>query len=207
MNTGDVDSYLRDGCGRCEHYQKPSCKVHLWTSVLEALREIARSTGLDEEMKWGSPCYTLGGKNVVMIGAFKERCVLSFFKGAALVDESGALTAAGPNSRVARWLEFRSHDEVLARRSLARGFIEQAIALERAGVKVAKRAEAEPVPIELAQRLEVDSDLRRAFEALTPGRRRSHLIHITGAKQSETRARRVERCATSILAGRGFNER
>lgn len=207
MNTGNVDSYLRDGCGRCEHFQTPSCKVHLWTKALEALREIALSSGLDEEMKWGSPCYTLGGKNVVMIGAFKDSCVLSFFKGAALVDADGALERAGPNSRVARWMKFRSHDEVLARRAIALRFIEQAIALERAGVKVAKSVEAEPVPVELAQRLEVDPELRRAFEALTPGRRRSHLIHITGAKQSETRARRVDKCAEDILAGRGFNER
>jgi uncharacterized protein YdeI (YjbR/CyaY-like superfamily) len=207
MNNSNVDSYLRDGCGRCEHFQTPSCKVHLWTKALEALREIVLSTGLDEEMKWGSPCYTLGGKNVVMIGAFKESCVLSFFKGGALVDPDGALDSAGPNSRVARWMKFRSLDDVLARRAIALRFIEQAIALERAGVKVAKSAEAEPVPIELEQRLEVDPDLRRAFEALTPGRRRSHLIHITGAKQSETRARRVDKCAEDILAGRGFNER
>jgi uncharacterized protein YdeI (YjbR/CyaY-like superfamily) len=207
MNNSNVDSYLRDGCGRCEHFQTPSCKVHLWTKALEALREIVLSTGLDEEMKWGSPCYTLGGKNVVMIGAFKESCVLSFFKGGALVDHDGALDSAGPNSRVARWMKFRSLDDVLARRAIALRFIEQAIALERAGVKVAKSAEAEPVPIELERRLEVDPDLRRAFEALTPGRRRSHLIHITGAKQSETRARRVDKCAEDILAGRGFNER
>lgn len=207
MNNSNVDSYLRDGCGRCEHFQTPSCKVHLWTRALEALRELALSTGLDEEMKWGCPCYTLGGKNVLMIAAFRDSCVLSFFKGGALVDDDGALESAGPNSRVARWMKFRSHDEVLARRAVALRFIEQAIALERAGVKVEKRAEPEPIPSELAQRFDVDPDLRRAFDALTPGRKRSHLIHITGAKQSETRARRVEKCAADILAGRGFNER
>lgn len=207
MNNTSVDSYLREGCGRCEHFQKPSCKVHLWTKALEALRELALASGLREEMKWGSPCYTLGGKNVVMITAFRERCGLSFFKGSALVDDEGALEAVGPNSRVARWLAFRSHDEVLARRALAARLIEQAIALERAGGRVASVVEPEPVPVELAQRLEVDPDLRRAFEALTPGRRRSHILHVSGAKQSETRARRVERCAEDILLGRGFNER
>jgi uncharacterized protein YdeI (YjbR/CyaY-like superfamily) len=207
MNTTSVDAYLRDGCGRCEHYQTPACKVHLWTKALVSLRELVRATGLVEEMKWGSPCYTLGGKNVVMIGSFKDSCALLFFKGAALVDDAGVLESPGPNSRFGRFLKFRSADEVTARRGVAASLLDQAIALERAGTKVHVAPASEPVPLELAERLAGDETLRRAFEALTPGRRRSHILHISGAKQSATRARRVDRCATDILDGRGFNER
>ncbi len=207
MNTGDVDSYLRDGCGRCEHYRTPACKVHRFRGVLEALRALVLSRGLVEELKWGSPCYTLSGKNVVMVAAFKEYCALSFFKGAALVDHDGLLESPGPSSRFARLIKFRSADEVLARREQVERLIEQAMALERAGKKVEPTGALEPVPTELERRLKRDPALRKAFDALTPGRRRSHILHISGAKQSETRERRVDRCAPVILAGRGFNER
>jgi len=158
-------------------------------------------------VKWGSPCYTLGGKNVVMMMSFKDTCALSFFKGAALTDEEGLLEQPGPNSRFGRFLKFRNHADWLARRGRAKGFVEQAIALERAGTKVVPASAPEAVPAELQAKLDADPKLRRAFEALTPGRRRSHLLHITAAKQRETRIRRVERCAVDILLGRGFNER
>jgi uncharacterized protein YdeI (YjbR/CyaY-like superfamily) len=206
MNTTGVDSYLRDGCGRCEHYQTPACKVLLWTEALVALRTLVRASGLEETMKWGSPCYTLDGKNVVMLVSFRESCGLSFFKGAALTDDDGILESAGPNSRHAGFVKCRSLADVTSRRTQIERLLTQAIALERAGVKIAK-APPEPVPDELARRLAADPGLRAAFEALTPGRRRSHVLHVSGAKQSETRERRVEKCVPDILAGRGFNER
>jgi uncharacterized protein YdeI (YjbR/CyaY-like superfamily) len=207
MQTTSVDAWMEEGCGRCDHFRTPACKVHRWTAPLALLREVLLASGLTEELKWGNPCYTLEGRNVVMLAALKESCVLSFFKGAALSDPDGALEAAGPSSRFARSLRFGSLEEARGRRGVAEAFVAQAIALERAGVKVAAPPASEPVPDALAERLAADDALRAAFEALTPGRRRSHILHIGGAKQRETRARRVERCAQEILAGRGFNER
>lgn len=207
MNRTSVDAYLRDGCGRCAHYRTPACKVRAWTPALEALRAIAQASGLTETMKWGSPCYTLAGKNVLMIVAFKESCALQFFKGAALDDPDELLEAPGPNSQAVRMLKVRSLAEVKQHKKAAKRLIDLAIALERAGGEVATRAKAEPVPDELARRLAADPKLRRAFDALTPGRQRSHILHVSGAKQPATRERRVDACAEAILAGRGFNER
>jgi len=207
MQTVSVDAWLAEGCGRCEHFQTPACKVHRWTPALVLLREVLRASGLTEELKWGNPCYTLDGRNVVMLLAFKESCGLSFFKGAAMSDPDGALESAGPSSRFARSLRFGSVEEARSKRAVAEAFVAQAVAMERAGVKVDAPPAAEPVPDELAERLAADDALRAAFAALTPGRRRSHILHIGGAKQAETRARRVDRCAPEILAGRGFNER
>lgn len=207
MNRADVDSYLRDGCGRCAHYRTPACKVLRWTPALVALREVVRAAGLVEEMKWGSPCYTLDGKNVVMITSFKEHCALAFFKGALLDDPDGVLRSAGPNSRSARSLTYATVDDALGRVEQAARYVAQAVAVERTGARVARPAGEPPLPAELERRLADDPDLREAYWALTPGRRRSHVLHITGAKQSETRVRRVERCAQDIRAGRGFNER
>lgn len=207
MKNASVDDYLRDGCGRCDLYRTAGCKVNRWRETLVALRKLVRATGLEETVKWGSPCYTLDGKNVVMVAAFKEHCALQFFEGAALEDPDGLLESAGPNSRHVRFLKFGSVADVKARANQARHFLEQAMGRVRAGEKWAPPPPSEPVPAELEARLATDAALRRAFDALTPGRRRSHILHIGGAKQSETRARRVERCVPEILAGRGFGER
>ena len=207
MNRESVDAYLRDGCGRCEHYQTPQCKVHAWTDALRALRVAALEAGLTETMKWGSPCYTLGDANVAMLVAFRESCAISFFQGAGRDDPEGSLEPPGPNSRFGRYFRFRSIDEIAARRGAIDRLLAQAVALARSGATLKVAAAAEPVPEELERVLAADPGLRRAFDALTPGRRRSHILHVSGAKQSETRARRAERCAPAIRDGRGFQER
>jgi len=207
MNNSSVDAYLQDGCGRCEKHQTPQCKVHLWTPVLRSLRARLLSSGLAETMKWGQPCYTLDGANVVMLASLMDSCALSFFKGAALADPEALLVSPGPNSRFARYLKLRSVEELQRHAAAIDALLVQAIELERAGIRVEAPPASEPVPAELSSRLAADAELSAAFEALTPGRRRSHILHVSGAKQTETRARRVEKCVPEILAGRGVNER
>jgi uncharacterized protein YdeI (YjbR/CyaY-like superfamily) len=206
VNRESVDAYLRDGCGRCEHYRTPSCKVHLWTDALVALRQVVLLSELDETMKWGAPCYTLGGKNVVMVAAQKDFCMLSLFKGALIDDPHEVLERVGPNTNAGRRMIFRSAEEVHQKREVILEVLAKAIALERAGVKAAP-SQREPIPEELQRRLAGDAALERAFHLLTPGRQRSHILHIGGAKQSQTRERRVEQSVPLILAGRGMNER
>ncbi|QED26705.1 hypothetical protein FRD01_05475 [Microvenator marinus] len=205
MNNTSVESYLAEGCGRCEHYQTPQCKVHLWTEELLALREILRSTSLDETMKWGSPCYTFDGKNVAMMGSFRDYCSISFFKGVLLEDPEGLLEAPGPNSRHARLLKFRSLEDVERLASQALNFLNQAVEIQKKGLKV-DAAEVEPLPDELEARLLSEDGLWEAYEALTPGRQRSFILHVSSAKNPETRVRRAEKCVPKIWAGKGFNE-
>ncbi len=207
MNRSDVDSYLADGCGRCDLYKTPECKVHRWTKPLQAMREVLLSSSLTEEMKWGAPCYTSEGKNVVMLSALKDKCVLSFFKGALLSDTHGLLRAPGANSQAARQFEFTTAAQVRQHRALVAQYIEEAIEAERAGLKVAFKKAPEPMPEELQQVLDSDAALQAAFAALTPGRQRSYILHVSGAKQAKTRANRAEKCIPKIFAGKGFNER
>ena len=208
MNTESVESYLAEGCGRCDKYRTPECKVHLWTDALVALRGLLLDTELEEAMKWGSPTYAWNGKNVLMLVSRADHCSLSFFKGAGLDDPEGVLESPGPNSRFARYLKFDSVDDVMARYDQARGFVLDAIEFERAGKKIeVPDGRPEPIPDELADRLAADADLREAFDALTPGRQRSYILHIGGAKQAATRERRVDKCAPKIFTGKGFNER
>ena len=207
MNNESVDSYLKDGCGRCAHFKTPQCKVLLWTPILKALRDCLRETTLVEEMKWGSPCYTLQGKNVVMIASFRHHCALSFFHGAQLPDADSLLEKAGPNSNQGRLLKFHSLEDFRKKRKAVQMLIEAAIALEKEGRKAVAKAQPEPMPLELKDYLAQHAKVAKAFDALTPGRKRSHILYISSAKQAETRKRRVERCVDDILEGRGMNER
>jgi len=207
MNNTNADSFLADGCGRCSKFKTPACKALLWNKPLVALRATLLASGLTEEMKWGFPCYTLGGKNVAMLLALKDHCGVSFFRGAELKAAEGLLESAGENAQASTQFRFRSLQEVQAQQGVLVTLLDEAIQLERAG---ARRRTASPemaMAEELALLLAADASLNAAWEALTPGRRRSHLLHIKGAKQAETRQRRAEGCVAFVLEGRGFNER
>lgn len=203
----EVDDYLENGCGRCKKWKTPDCKVHQWTSVLEELRALVLECGLVEERKWGNPCYTFNGKNVVMIAAFNAYCCLSFFKGALIDDPEGLLVVPGEESNTYRLAKFTAADQLFPVRDLLKSYVFQAIEIEKAGLKVkSKPVEAYAVPEEFQARMDGFPELQRAFEALTPGRRKSYLIYFGSAKQSKTRESRIDKCIPSIFAGKGYME-
>jgi len=178
-----------------------------WQKETDKLRKIAIDCDLTEEMKWGKPCFTYQKKNVAVIIPLKESCALSFFKGALLKDPKQVLEKIGEHTQAGRWIKFTSVKEITALKSTLRDYLYEAIELEESGRKVKLKKPSEyAVPEELEARLDEDSVLKAAFEALTPGRRKSYIFHIAGAKQAKTRVARAERCAPMILSGRGFNE-
>lgn len=175
--------------------------------VLLALRDAVSGTGLEETFKWRGPCYMAEGANVAMIGAMKGRCVLSFFKGVLLSDPAKVLDAPGENSRSARWIEVTEPGQVEALKDTIRAYVAEAIALEKAGKKVVFERDDLAYPDELTDRLADDPDLSAAFEGLTPGRRRGYVLHFSRAKQSATRAARIEKHRDRILEGKGMHDR
>lgn len=177
-----------------------------WQGVIEKLRAILVDCGLQEEQKWGKPCFLFEGSNVAIIQPFKEHCSLMFFKGVLLKDTHGLLRSQGENSQSALRLEFTSEDQVT--KAMLKSYVKQAIAVEKAGGKVEFKARLElQLPEELTQILKKDRRLAKAFDALTPGRRRAYVLHFTAAKQAQTRTARIEKCAPKILAGLGINDR
>jgi uncharacterized protein YdeI (YjbR/CyaY-like superfamily) len=180
-----------------------------WQDVLEQLRRIVLECGLTEEEKWGSPCFTADGGNVVILAPMKDSCALSFFKGALLEDAEGILVKAGANTRSGRLIRFEHVDEVLAMEPVLKDYVREAADLERAGAKVdfAKDRDDVPVPEELTAAFADDPAFAAAFEGLTPGRRRGWLLHFSGAKQSATRAARIAKATPRILAGKGMHDR
>ena len=177
-----------------------------WRAEIAELQEILAGFQLSEECKWGKPCYTLDGKNVVLIQGFKEYCALCFFQGALLKDRKKLLVQLG-QTRAARVMKFTSAKEIAVKTATIKAYVREAVAAKKAGLKVETKPREFPVPEELKQKFRTDPRFKRAFDALTPGRRRGYLYHFAGAKQSATRAARIEKAMPAIFEGRGFLER
>lgn len=181
-------------------------RAKTWQAEMQKLRSILRGCGLEEELKWGKPCFSFEGKNVAIIQPFKGHCALMFFKGALLKDPEGRLRSQGANTQSALRLEFTSASQITG--TVVKPYVAQAIAVEKAGLKVDFKARRElDLPDELTRVLAKDRKLAKAWGALTPGRRRGYVLLFTGAKRSETRTARIEACTPKILAGKGFNDR
>ena len=174
---------------------------------MQALRAIALACPLAEELKWGNPCYSYQGGNVVLIHAFKEYCAFLFFKGALLKDPKGILIQQTKNVQAARQARFTKVREITGMKSALKACILEAIEVEKAGLKVEFKKTVEfDMPAEFRVRLDKDRVLKSAFQALTPGRQRAYLLHFSAPKQSKTRESRVEKCLPLILDGLGLND-
>lgn len=177
-----------------------------WLQELQALRELVLSCGLHEAFKWKTPCYTSGGRNIVLLGRFKDHVVLSFFKGALLPDDEGILARPGENTRSVRVVRFRDLREVTEVEPILKRYIQEAIQLEKSGKSVPKDTTPLTLPEELQSKLRESREFTDAFEGLSPGRQRGYCLHFSAAKRSETRTARIERYAQRILDGKGLHD-
>ena len=175
-----------------------------WRAEMEKLRRISLECGLTEEVKWGKPCYTFQNSNIVIIQGFKDFCALMFPKGALLKDPKVVLKYFG--WQAARRIPFTNVREISQMEPLLKAYIREAIAAEKAGLKVTYKKKPEAIPEELQNKLDEIPDLKAAFNALTPGRQRGYILYFSAAKQSKTRASRIEKCIPQILKGKGLND-
>lgn len=186
-----VDAYIR--------------RSEKWPEEMSALRPILLGGGLAEDIKWGKPCYSHDGKNILILQEMSPFLSLMFFKGALLSDPEGVLEEQGPNSRSARRIRFTSVEDVVRLAGTVEAYVDEAIAVEEAGLSVGPAPELALVE-ELTTRLEQDPALKAAFEALTPGRQREYNLYFSGAKQAKTRLARVDKHVQRILDGKGFRD-
>ena len=178
-----------------------------WNDEISALRALLLESGLHEDFKWGKPCYTHEGNNVVLIMPLKETCTLLFTKGALMKDPKGVLVQPGAESQSARQMRFTSVAEISRFAKSLKTYLKDAIEVEAAGLKVAFKKSTDLVyPEEFQSRLDSNSALREAFQALTPGRQRQYHMFFSGAKQSKTREARVEKAIPLILDGQGLDD-
>lgn len=182
-------------------------KVEKWRRELAQLRKIILDCMLTEELKWGTPCYTFQDSNIVLIHVFKEYCAVLFFKGALLNDAHGMLVQQSKHTQATRQMRFTNVKEIVEAKAILKAYVYEAIEVEKAGLKVKFKAASEfAVPEEFQNRLDKLPALKKAFNALTPGRQRGYLLYFAGAKQSKTRESRVEKYTEKILDGKGLDD-
>lgn len=203
----DVNIFFKEGCGRCKHFQTPTCKVHTWQEELEVLRGIALKTELQEEMKWGFPCYTDRGKNIFSIAPFKNHCSINFFKGSLISTNSRVLISSGENSQSMRVVRFNNTQEIIALKEEILELIQKAILVERKGLKIEKsKSNQLELPKELIEIFKHDKEFLQKFELLTPGRQRGYILYFSQAKQTQTRFKRIENNRMKIMLGKGLHD-
>lgn len=179
-----------------------------WQTEYKHLRNIVLECGLTEELKWGCPCYTFKGANIVLIHGFKEYCAYLFHKGVLLKDTENILIQQTENVQSARQIRFTSLEEITEKETILKAYIYEAIEIEKAGIKVELKKTTEfNMPEEFEKALNENPDLKTAFEALTPGRQRGYLLHFSQPKQSKTRVARIEKYTPIIFEGKGLNDR
>lgn len=182
-------------------------KEEKWQDEIRLLRNIVLECHLAEVLKWGCPCYTFNDKNIVLIHVFKEYCALLFFKGALLEDPKGILIQQTENVQAARQIRFTNAAEIKKWSAALKTYILNAVKVEEAGLKVPlKKVKEFEMAAEFQQKLDAVPDLKKAFEALTPGRQRAYLLHFSQPKQSQTRASRVDKSIPRIMDGKGLND-
>ncbi|AZL57640.1 hypothetical protein EI545_01535 [Tabrizicola piscis] len=203
----EIEDFFTHGCGRCDRFATPDCSTRQWASGLAGLRRICLAAELQETVKWGHPCYMHAGRNVAIIGAFRGDFRLTFFDAALLKDPGRVLEKQGPNTRHADCLRFTDNAGPAHMESTIAAYLAEAMANAAAGLRPPKADEDLELPDELVTALDADPDLAEAFHALTPGRQKSYVILLSGAKTSATRFARIEKARPRILAGKGAMER
>jgi uncharacterized protein YdeI (YjbR/CyaY-like superfamily) len=182
-------------------------KAKNWQEEIKQLRMLILDCGLTEELKWGVPCYTLQKSNIVLIHVFKDYCAILFFKGALLKDAKGILIQQTENVQAARQARFTNVQEIIKKQMILKAYINEAIEVEKAGLKVELKKTTEfSMPEEFQNQLNKNATLKKAFQALTPGRQRAYLLYFSAPKQPKTRTSRIEKSTPQILNGKGLND-
>ena len=178
-----------------------------WQEEYLELRTLVLDCGLTEVLKWGCPCYTNQKSNIVLIHGFKNYCALLFMQGALLKDEKSILIQQTENVQAARQIRFANIQEILSNKSIIKAYIIEALAIDKAGLKVELKKTTEyKIQIEFQNVMDDMPELKIAFGALKPGKQRGYLLYFSSAKQSKTRETRIEKHIEQILKGKGLDD-
>ncbi len=202
-----IEDFFTKGCGRCARFATPACSVHLWPHALQELRQLCQDAGLVETVKWGHPCYMHAGRNIVILSALRSEARLSFFNAGLMRDPAGILTLQGPHSQNSGSIRLADDQCVRDFAPVIRRYLAEAMGYAEAGLLAPKIPRDITLPDELVESFDADPELAEAFAALTPGRQRSYVINLAGAKAKATKFSRIAKFRPHILAGKGATER
>jgi uncharacterized protein YdeI (YjbR/CyaY-like superfamily) len=203
----DIETFFTDGCGRCDRFATTACSTKFWAKGLADLRQLCRSAGLVECVKWGHPTYMFGGRNLVIFGAFRGDFRLTFFNAALMRDPKGVLEKQGANTQTPDMIRFTANEQVGEMSATITAYLHEAMGYAEAGILPPKTVRAVEIPPELIEALDCDPDLAEGFAALTPGRQKSWAFHLNTTNVPATRFARIAKARGKILAGKGALER
>ncbi len=203
----EIEDYFTKGCDRCARFNTPQCSARIWSQGQDELRRILRATGMTETVKWAHPTYMHAGRNIAIMGAFQGDFRLTFFNAALMKDPEGILEPQGPNSRTPGMIRFTDQDGPKRLEPVISAYLREAMGYAEAGILPPRDDRPLELPDELVEALDSDPELAEGYFALTPGRQKSYIININGAKAAATRFARIERFRGKILAGKGALER
>ena len=202
-----IEDFFTKGCGRCARFATPACSVHLWPRALRDLRQLCLEAGLVETVKWGHPCDMHAGRNIVILAALRTEARLSFFNAGLMRDPAGILTLQGPHSQSPGTIRITDNQGIGDFGAVIRSYLAEAMGYAEAGLLPPKTPRDITLPVELVEALDADPEQAEAFHALTPGRQRSYVINLAGAKAAATRFSRIAKFRPHILAGKSATER
>ncbi len=182
-------------------------KARYGTEILLFLRDILLSTGLKETIKWGSPVYTLNGKNIVGMGSFKTYSGLWFFQGALLNDNQNVLiNAQQDKTKALRQWRFTSVQEIEP--ELVKQYVHEAVQNQKANREIKPdRNKPLEIPEELNNVFLENTLLKTKFHQFTPGKQREFAEYVNDAKRKETKVNRVTKILPLIMNGIGLNDK
>lgn len=201
------EDYFAKGCGRCDRFATADCSTRRWLPGLLSLRRIAGEVGLTETAKWGHPCYMHAGRNIALLGAFRDDFRVTFLNASLLKDPEGVMQKQGANTRHPDCIRFTDNDGPSRLEPVIRAYLAEAMGYAEAGILPAREPREVALPAELVEALDADPELAEAFFALTPGRQKSWAFFLNDAKTSATRTSRIEKGRAKILSGLGATER
>ncbi len=178
-----------------------------WEKELKILRDLFTSYSFEESLKWGSPVYSLEGKNLFGLGAFKNHFGIWFFQGGLLQKNTSLLTNAQEGkTKAMRQIKFTQSSEVDIKELSM--YIEENIQLVKQGKQLKKETKREvEIPEELKTAFNTDPDLFTSFKKLPPGKQREHAEYISQAKREETKLNRIGKITPIIKKGKGLNDK
>ena len=203
----EIEDYFAKGCGRCDRFNTPDCSTKQWVKGLQDLRQLCLDMKLEEAVKWAHPCYMHAGRNIAIIGAFRQDFRLSFFNAALMKDSEGILERQGRNTQHPDMIRFTANEQVQEMAAMIRSYLKEAMYYATAGIKPPKEDAKLDLPEELMEVMDADPELAEAFNALTSGRQKSYVINLNSAKKAETRMVRISKFRDKIIAGKGAMER
>lgn len=177
--------------------------------ILMHLRELVHAAcpDVEETMKWSFPHFMYKNEMLCSMASFKQHCVFGFWK-AALMKDQQLVETAKSEVAMGHLGRITSLKDLPADRKM-KAYIKEAMKLNDAGVKVARKTPAVTkkleIPAYFSNALKNDKMALKTFEAFSPSCKREYVDWVTDAKTEVTRNKRLAQSIEWMREGKKRN--